>query len=217
MNPFKSTTDSTLAEGKMTRRPFALGAAVSILALTALGCSLPGRLVDNATGGAASTLQSLQSEMESILATIPAELPGEFPGELPGALPGLPPEATDDGPPILDVGSAITGNLSYPSEGIPPLKVVAFDMMTQAPAASLETEAGQSTYSLVVPPGVYNIVAYTLDGQLAGGYTMAVMCGLTVECTDHTLIPVPAANGLAADGIDPADWYAPAGSFPPAP
>ncbi len=189
----------------MTRRSFAKGVAITILALTALSCSLLGRVVDDATGGAASTLEALQSEMESKLATLPAELPSELP------------QATDDGPPILDLGSAILGQLSYPSEGIPPLKVVAFDMITQAPVASVETEAGQSSYSLSVPDGIYYVVAYTLDGQLAGGYTNAVLCGLSVECTDHSLLPVPAANGTATDGIDPADWYAPAGSFPPAP
>jgi hypothetical protein len=176
-----------------------------MLALMALACSLPGRLVDDATGGAASTLQALQSEMETMLATLPAELPTELP------------HATDDGAPMLDLGSAITGHLSYPSEGIPPLKVVAFDVSTQAPVAGVETEAGQSTYSLSVPGGIYYVVAYTLDGQLAGGYTVAVQCGLSVDCTDHTLLPVPTANGMAAGDIDPADWYAPAGAFPPAP
>jgi hypothetical protein len=217
MNAFWRADDSELAEEKMTRRSFALGMAASILALTALGCSLLGRVVDDATGGAASTLQALQSEMESALATLPAELPSELPQGLPGELPGLFPQATDDGPPALDTGSAITGHLSYPSEGIPPLKVVAFDVITQAPVASVETGAGQSTYSLSVPGGIYYVVAYTLDGQLAGGYTLAVQCGLSVECTDHSLLPVPAGNGLAMDGIDPADWYAPEGSFPPAP
>jgi hypothetical protein len=203
----------------MARRSLALDVAVTLLALTTLGCSLLGRVVDDATGGAASTLEALQSGMETILATLPAELPSELPQGLPGELPGLlpPPEATDDGPPILDLGSAITGHLSYPSEGIPPLKVVAFDVITQAPAASVETEAGQSTYSLSVPGGIYYIVAYTLDGQLAGGYTIAVPCGLSVDCSDHTLLPVPTANGMAAGDIDPADWYAPAGAFPPAP
>jgi hypothetical protein len=72
----------------MTRRSLALGASVSILALTTLGCSLLGRVVDNATGGAASTLEALQSEMESMLATLPAELPSELPQALPGELPG---------------------------------------------------------------------------------------------------------------------------------
>lgn len=194
----------------MTRHSFALGAAVSILALTAFGCSLLGRVVDDATGGAASTLQALQSELESVLATPPAGMPGELPGEIPGLLPGA-----TEGPPILDLAGAITGNLSYPSEGIPPLKVVAFDVGTQTPVTSVDTVAGQTTYSLPVPPGIYFVVAYTLDGQLAGGYTKAVQCGLSVECTDHSLLPVPAAHGIAMDGIDPADWYAPAGSFPP--
>ena len=201
----------------MTRRSFALGVAVTMLALTALGCSLFGRVVDDATGGAASTLEALQSEMESLLATLPAELPSELPQALPGELPGLFPQMTDEGPPILDLGSAIAGHLSYPSEGIPPLKVVAFDVITQAPVASVQTEAGQSTYSLSVPGGIYYVVAYTLDGQLAGGYTVAVQCGLSVDCSDHTLLPVPTANGMAAGDIDPADWYAPEGSFPPAP
>ncbi len=205
MSPLKNAADSKLVEGKMTRRSFAGGVAITILALTALSCSLLGRVVDDATGGAASTLEALQSEMESMLATLPAELPSELP------------QATDDGPPILNLGSAILGQLSYPSEGIPPLKVVAFDVITQAPVASVETEAGQSSYSLSVPDGIYYVVAYTQDGQLAGGYTNAVPCGLSVECTDHSLLPVPAANGTATDGIDPADWYAPAGSFPPAP
>jgi hypothetical protein len=189
-----------------------LGAAFSVIALMALGCSLVGRVVDQAvdeaTGGAVSTIESLQSEMGEALTTLPAEIPGELPGALPGAT---------DGPPILDLGAAITGNLSYPSEGIPPLRVVAFDIETQEPVASVETQADQSTYSLPVPIGVYNVVAYTLDGRLAGGYTMAVLCGLSAECTDHSLIPVPAANGIAMGDIDPADWYAPEGSFPPMP
>ncbi len=202
----------------MARRSFALVCGVTMLALTALACSLPGRLVDDATGGAASTLQALQSEMESMLATLPAELPSELPQGCPTSCRAcFPLGATNDGPPILDLGSAITGHLSYPSEGIPPLKVVAFDVITQAPVASVETEAGQSTYSLSVPGGIYYVVAYTLDGQLAGGYTVAVQCGLSVDCTDHTLLPVPTANGMAAGEIDPADWYAPAGAFPPAP
>jgi hypothetical protein len=115
------------------------------------------------------------------------------------------------------MGGAITGNLSYPSEGIPPLKVVAFDAESQAPVAMVDTEAGQSTYSLSLPIGAYYVVAYTLDGQLAGGYTFAVPCGLSVDCADHTLMRVSVAPGHAPEDIDPADWYAPEGSFPAMP
>ena len=205
----------------MTPRSLAIGIVVSMLALALLGCSLVGRAVDSATGGAASTLEAVQSEIESALATMPAGMDSGLPtiptemGDLP-VLPPLPGGGLA-GTPGTDSGGAITGSLSYPSEGIPPLRVVAFDLRSMDPAASVDTVAGQSTYSLPVPYGVYYIVAYTLDGQHAGGYSSAVLCGLSVDCTDHTLIPVPVANGLAADGIDPGDWYAPEGTFPPAP
>jgi len=194
----------------MTPRSLTIGIVVSGLGLAVLSCSLVGRAVDSATGGAASTLQAVQSELEGMLATLPAEM-----GDLP-ALPPLPTGAPD-GLPIVGSGGTITGSLSYPSEGIPPLHVVAFDLLSTEPAASVDTVAGQSTYSLSVPDGIYYVVAYTLDGQIAGGYTAAVLCGLSVDCNDHELIAVPAAGGMAVDGIDPGDWYAPEGTFPPAP
>jgi hypothetical protein len=196
----------------MSHRPTVLGAAFPVMALMALSCSLIGRVVnkvaDEATGGAVSTIGSLQSEMGEALATLPAELPGALPSES---------SLATEVEPAAKTEGVITGNLSYPSEGIPPLKVVAFDAGSQAPVATVETEAGQSTYSLSVPIGAYYVVAYTLDGQRAGGYTFAVLCGLRVECTDHTLMPVGVAPGYAPEDIDPADWYAPEGSFPPMP
>jgi hypothetical protein len=193
----------------VSRRAMILGAVISLIALSALGCSLFGRLAsraaDEATGGAVSTIAALQTEMSEAVTTMPA------------GLPTLPAPGSAEESPIVDLDSAISGHLSYPSEGIPPLRVVAFDIETQEAIASLETEANQAAYSLPVPPGAYYVVAYTLDGQLAGGYTAAVVCGLTVECTDHSLLPVMAAPGFAMDSIDPGDWYAPAGSFPPMP
>lgn len=199
----------------MSDRSVIHGAAFSVIALMALGCSLVGRVVDqvidDATGGAVSTIESLQSEMGEALATLPAEIP-----ELPGELPGESPLATEVES-ATEAEGTITGNLSYPSEGIPPLKVVAFDARSQSPVATVETEAGQSTYSLSVPIGAYYVVAYTLDGRMAGGYTFAALCGLSAECTDHTLMPVGVAPGYPPEDIDPADWYAPEGSFPPMP
>ena len=184
---------------------------VALVVATSLGCSLVGRAVDSATGGAASTLEAVQSELEQALATLPAGMDGVMP-TLPVELPGL-----GAGGEITDLGGTLSGSLSYPSEGIPALKVVAFDAISGDLAASIDTAAGQSSYSLPVPPGMYNIVAYTLDGRLAGGYTMAALCGLRAECTDHSLIPIPVAGGLEVSDIDPADWYAPEGTFPPAP
>ena len=190
---------------------------VAMLVVAAsLGCSLVGRAVDQATGGAASTLQAVQTELNQALATLPAgmggvlsTLPSNFgsaPATLPVQLPGS-----------GEAGGTISGKLSYPSEGIPALKVVAFDSVSGQVVARIETAAGQSSYSLAVPRGMYNVVAYTLDGKMAGGYSMAVLCGLGADCTDHALLPVVVAASLPAEGIDPADWYAPSGSFPPAP
>jgi hypothetical protein len=176
----------------MPRRSLCLTAIGSLLALTALGCYLGGRVANDAADAAVSTLEALQPEMATAVATIPAALPEDFP-------------AITEGPPILDLGAAISGSLSYPSEGIPPLVVVAFDVTTRAPAASIESEAGQATYSLAVPPGVYNVVAYTTDRQRAGGYTAAAPCSLSVECSDPSLLPIPVANGMASGDVDPAD------------
>ncbi|MBM3120609.1 MAG: hypothetical protein FJZ97_00305 [Chloroflexi bacterium] len=188
----------------------------AVVATVSLGCSLVGRAVDSATGGAASTLEAMQSELEQALSTLPAEmgevvpdLPLESDG-VPPALPPLPDELTGD-------GATIRGSLSYPSEGIPALRVVAFNALGEEPVAEVETQPGESSYELVVPGGVYYVVAYTLDGSLAGGYTAAVLCGLTAACTDHILLPVPVGPGMPAEAIDPADWYAPEGTYPPAP
>lgn len=112
---------------------------------------------------------------------------------------------------------SIRGNLSYPSEVIPPLKVAAINLSTQA-AYFVDTEENQTSYQIDdLVPGEYYVIAYTKDGLLAGGYTQMVPCGLSVECTDHSLIPVLVQARVVTSGIDPADWYAPDGTFPPLP
>ncbi len=115
----------------------------------------------------------------------------------------------------------IAGRLSYPSEFIPPLRVAAFNS-SDGSFNYTDTSAGQSTYQIEVPAGTYTVVAYTLGGGgvpsgLAGGYTQMVPCGLTASCTDHTLIQVTVAAGATVSGIDPGDWYALSGTFPPRP
>jgi hypothetical protein len=118
---------------------------------------------------------------------------------------------------VAPATGTITGALSYPSDHIPPLRVIAFDAATLKLAASVDTALNQGTYDLHVPAGKYYIVAYTLDGKLAGGYSQMVPCGLNASCSDHSMIPVTVAAGGSAAGIDPGDWYAPAGTFPAMP
>jgi hypothetical protein len=119
-----------------------------------------------------------------------------------------------------DMGN-ISGTLSYPASSIPPLRVVATNTVDGS-VNYTDTTAGQSTYSLDVPVGTYTVVAYTLGGGgfpdgLPGGYSRMVPCGLSVSCTDHTLIVVTVTVGATVTGIDPGDWYAPDGTFPPRP
>jgi hypothetical protein len=74
----------------------------------------------------------------------------------------------------------------------------------------------QTTYTIPnVPLGRYRVLAYRSE-NFAGGYTRAVPCGLTINCVDHTLIPVDVAARQHVTGIDPADWQQP-GVFPPDP
>lgn len=116
---------------------------------------------------------------------------------------------------------AISGSLSYPSESVPPMRVIAFRVDNAAWFSVEVMDGGQFTLQ-DLPPGDYYVVAYLIDnsaiqGDFAGGYTSFVPCGMTVECMDHSLIPVSVSPGMTASGIDPGDWYAPENTFPPDP
>lgn len=116
--------------------------------------------------------------------------------------------------------SVIRGSLSFPSDFLPVQRIVAFDAETMAPAASVQTGYGQSSYTLPVGPGSYYVVAYSLDALTEGmpaGYSQAVPSGLVYGLEDHSLIRIEVAPGQTVTGIDPIDWYAPSGSFPEMP
>jgi hypothetical protein len=119
------------------------------------------------------------------------------------------------------VQGAITGQLSYPSEFIPSMRVVAFRVADKKPFY-VDTQINDGTYVLPVPAGTYHVVAYVggpyVGPQIiSGGYSQAVPCGLSVDCTDHTLIDVMVTQGSVTAGIDPGDFYAPQGTFPTPP
>lgn len=115
----------------------------------------------------------------------------------------------------------ISGTLDYPSDGVPNLLVYAINTDNPDRFYTTRTESGETNFTIIgVTPGDYYIVAYLEDAPdagLVGGYTAAVACGLTVECTDHTLIPVSVAAGETTTGVDVRDWYAPAGTLPARP
>ncbi len=138
---------------------------------------------------------------------------------------------TPEPTPTVPTNGTITGQLSYPSEFIPPLRVVAFSL-TDGKAYFLDTAMNQREYSMDVPPGTYHVVSYLHEGvagntgqvdsytlgggPFAGGYTQMVPCGLAVGCDDHSLLPVTVSAGQIV-AADPGDWYAPEGTFPPMP
>lgn len=113
------------------------------------------------------------------------------------------------------IPGVISGGLSYPSEQIPRLAVVFFNL-DDGSWWWIGTAVNQSSYQMTVPVGQYHVVAYA-EGGLAGGYTAAVPCGLTVGCTDHSLLTVNVGSNERVNNINLTDWYAPAGAFPSKP
>lgn len=111
----------------------------------------------------------------------------------------------------------IEGTLGYPSSGIPPLAVYAKNTTTDE-VFMISTKQNQTEFVFPeLPPGMYHVFAYTTDGGLSGGYTKAVECGLSVQCTDHTLVEVEVKAGSVTQEVEVKDWYAPEGTFPPKP
>lgn len=124
-------------------------------------------------------------------------------------------------PPTQQLAGAIEGRIAYPAEAIPALAIYAVRVDGNSYRV-LHTEPVREPrpyvdYAmLAVEPGTYVVVAYA-GGGLAGSYTPAVACGLTVSCTDHAPIRVAVRAGERTRGIDVLDWYAPPGTFPAPP
>jgi len=153
-----------------------------------------------------AAIQATQTDLAApMVATPTSPIP---PTELPSTQAALtqPPE----------VGS-ISGMLSYPSEFIPPQRIVATNLAT-GQIFYVDTALDARSYRIAnLPPGAYYVVAYVADPPLASGYSQFVICGLSVDCTDHNLVEVIVKPGQETTGIDPGDWYAPQGTFPPDP
>jgi len=111
--------------------------------------------------------------------------------------------------PVVIGTGAITGNLGYPSEFIPELRVVAFNIYNED-YHFIETVRNQQTYEISdLPPGTYHVVAYVLNMgmELPLAYSQFVLCGSTVDCEDHTLVEVYVYADHVTEGIDPIDAY----------
>jgi len=132
------------------------------------------------------------------------------PGDVPYP-PGVQPPAQESNDP-----GSLSGVLSFPSEFIPSMSVVAWSVSEPGTYYYVTTSDGTSYYQISnLPAGEYRVVAYT--NGMAGGYSFAVACGLSVSCTDHSLVVVEVKSGQDSGGVNPQDWYAPDGSFPNSP
>ena len=110
----------------------------------------------------------------------------------------------------------ITGQLSFPSEYIPPLTIFAIRIDNGLSTYySIDTIANQFSYTIEVDPGTYNVYAFRDD--YAAGYTNYVTCGMGAYCSDHTPLQVMVKAGKTVKNINLSDWYAPAGTFPSRP
>ncbi|MEO6508661.1 MAG: hypothetical protein ABIO02_01800 [Patescibacteria group bacterium] len=115
--------------------------------------------------------------------------------------------------------ASVEGFIGYPAEGVPPLQIYAINSTDKTKFVFIETQKNQLTFTMnSIEPGTYYFVAYAKDNNaLSGGYTKAVACGLSVNCTDHALIPVTLTAGETNKEVQVKDWYAPEGSFPKKP
>ncbi len=116
----------------------------------------------------------------------------------------------------VETTGKIEGILGYPAEGIPVLEVYAFSVSDKTKFFKIKTFENQSQFTIDgVAPGTYYVVAYSINySNLPGAYSKAVPCGLSVDCTDHSLIPVKVQAGESTSGVEVRDWYAPEGTFP---
>lgn len=166
------------------------------------------------------------AQMKSTLADMEATLTLQAVGATDIAPPPTA-KATEDVQPVADTEpatGAITGNLSYPSDFIPELRIIAFEVVDNNMTGtwySVDTVMNQRTYQIEgLPAGNYYVIAYMRDAgenALRAGYTLYVPCGLSVDCSDHSLIAVEVQAGSVVEGVDPGDWYVDPSNYPPDP
>ena len=105
----------------------------------------------------------------------------------------------------------ITGQLSYPSDFIPPdLTVCAIDLANrQEHCTARKTRSGRfHTYRLEVPAGNFHVYARTKEmAGVRAFYNEFVTCGLDARCKSHKPINVTVKAGATVGMINPQDWY----------
>lgn len=117
------------------------------------------------------------------------------------------------GPPPAPGEGGVSGIVCYPSSGIPPMNLY-FANVNNDDIHEFDHSTGEGPYNVSIPPGTYVAYAWTKDFSVGGSYSEAVPCGLSVNCTDHTLIEFDVIAGQTTTNIDICDYYGGQGSVP---
>lgn len=152
----------------------------------------------------AEQIASLQTQVMQPTATCPT-CPTSEPTSTP-----LPPTETPVPTATVQATGSVSGRLGYPSEMVPPLRVVAFNILT-GEYYWQNTVLNQMNYRFeALPVGTYHVLAYLIDNPsrtFYAAYSNVVTCGYLESCTDHSLVPVEVKAGMETTNVDPNDWY----------
>lgn len=152
----------------------------------------------------AEQIASLQTQVMQPTATCPT-CPTSEPTSTP-----LPPTETPVPTATVQATGSVSGRLGYPSEMVPPLRVVAFNILT-GEYYWQNTVLNQMNYRFeALPVGTYHVLAYLIDNPsrtFYAAYSNFVTCGYLESCTDHSLVPVEVKAGMETTNVDPNDWY----------
>ncbi len=108
----------------------------------------------------------------------------------------------------------VAGKICFPSEVVPEM-VAYFEEVNTGALVSLPIAANQTSYIVQLPAGTYEAYAWLPEfGELGGSYSESVRCGLSVDCTDHTLIRFEVNPGSVTSAVDICDWYGGKGTVP---
>jgi len=107
---------------------------------------------------------------------------------------------------LISQNGYVSGIMCYPSQYIPAMTAY-FENTGSGQVTTLPISLNQNTYGISLPPGSYRAYAWLPDYSLGGSYSKAVPCGLTTNCTDHSLIEFQVQAGTCTKGIDICDWY----------
>ncbi len=135
----------------------------------------------------------------------------------------LPPPAEEAAlPPVARPAGwgLLSGQVTYPSEYVPPMRVCAVDAADPGRGYCVATAQDAPQFQLAVPPGRWWLLAWPQDtGTDAGpgrhSAASACLAAAQAGCDDHALRAVEVAAGEHRDALWINDWYADPHADPP--